>query len=376
MAAPSTLEEAMKGMALNEAQIVTEPRPPFRIVYVNKAWCDLCGFTSEEALSRTPAILQGPSTCRVTLGLIEDSVAKGQSLSVELLNYKKDGTPFTNHLTLSPLFDPNRKLNYYHALIRANDDAHPEKECKILTKPEERATATVLSESQAKLAAAPAPAATAAPLANIRVPPFLTKLHALMSDESTNDIAGWSTAGTEICVHNSGVFAKQLLPRYFKHNKLGSFQQQLNIYDFKRETGVTYLNASIVWKHPNFQRDRKELLVHIKPRRSHSQASPKTGAQKFAAPVPRTPVGAQEALTSDVDACVGSSRNASVHGFGARAQMQPESAQLADGLPVRARTSRTIGGWCMRLTRCGSPLRPALVPSLSSRSCETPLTAW
>eukprot|EP00303_Exanthemachrysis_gayraliae_P002401 CAMPEP_0206008900 /NCGR_PEP_ID=MMETSP1464-20131121/8520_1 /ASSEMBLY_ACC=CAM_ASM_001124 /TAXON_ID=119497 /ORGANISM="Exanthemachrysis gayraliae, Strain RCC1523" /LENGTH=56 /DNA_ID=CAMNT_0053382469 /DNA_START=1 /DNA_END=171 /DNA_ORIENTATION=+ len=56
--------------------------------------------------------------------------------------------------------------------------------------------------------------------------------------------------------------------------------------------------------------------------------------------------------------------------------MQPESAQLADGLPVRARTSRTIGGWCMRLTRCGSPLRPALVPSLSSRSCETPLTAW
>lgn len=45
------------------------------------------------------------------------------------------------------------------------------------------------------------------------------ELRAAVSDASTDDIAGWNEDGTAICVHKPAIFAKSLLPRYFKHNK-------------------------------------------------------------------------------------------------------------------------------------------------------------
>ena len=62
---PTTLAEAM--LQTRYAQVITEPTAPYRIVAVNREWCDTCGFDSEEAIGETCAMLQGPGTCKNTL---------------------------------------------------------------------------------------------------------------------------------------------------------------------------------------------------------------------------------------------------------------------------------------------------------------------
>ena len=58
-------------------------------------------------------------------------------------------------------------------------------------------------------------------------------------------------------------FAEQCLPRYFKHNKLATFQQQLQTYGFKRVPAASHLDRAAVWCHPNFRQHQQAMLVHI-----------------------------------------------------------------------------------------------------------------
>ena len=63
-----------------------------------------------------------------------------------------------------------------------------------------------------------------------RVPPFLTKLYTIMHEGSPHDYAGWCADGKAFRIIDPQRFADHCLPRFFKHNKLGSFQQQLLTY--------------------------------------------------------------------------------------------------------------------------------------------------
>jgi PAS domain S-box-containing protein len=82
-----------------EPIFLTEPRSPFRIVYVNGSWTKLCGYSSQQTIGRTPAILQGSGTCRSTLRQLGEAVANGRSIRVELLNFTMHGRSFVNQLT-------------------------------------------------------------------------------------------------------------------------------------------------------------------------------------------------------------------------------------------------------------------------------------
>ena len=62
---PTTLAGAM--LQTRYAQVITEMDAPYRIVAVNREWCDTCGFSSEEAIGETCGMLQGPGTCKNTL---------------------------------------------------------------------------------------------------------------------------------------------------------------------------------------------------------------------------------------------------------------------------------------------------------------------
>lgn len=215
---PTVLHEALSALGKGEAHVVTEPRAPFQIVYVNSEWCDICGFSAQEALSRTPTMLQGPCTDRATLRQLKDAVAKCQTLTVDVTNYKKDGTPFVNRLTVTPLQDAGGELLYYLGIVREMGGDPAPKSVRGALPPKGDAPAAAPT-GLAPQAAISAPEAAPPQQPSGRVPPFLTKLHMLMSDASTDDIAGWNEDGTAICVHKPAIFAKSLLPRYFKHNK-------------------------------------------------------------------------------------------------------------------------------------------------------------
>ncbi|MGE7368374.1 PAS domain-containing protein [Neorhizobium sp. NPDC001467] len=96
--------------------IITDPRLPDNpIVFVNEAFARLTGYTREETLGRNCRFLQGPGTNTEDVDKIRKAVASRQSIEIDLLNYRKDGSLFWNRLLVSPVFDGD-DLTYFFAL--------------------------------------------------------------------------------------------------------------------------------------------------------------------------------------------------------------------------------------------------------------------
>jgi len=98
---PSTIEEAQA--ITNLPVVITGFQQPFRIIYVNNRWCQMWGFSVEEAIGRTCGILQGPGTCKMTLDALRQAALEQRPISVRLLNYTKDRRPVMNTLSVAPI---------------------------------------------------------------------------------------------------------------------------------------------------------------------------------------------------------------------------------------------------------------------------------
>ncbi|PIN11010.1 hypothetical protein CDL12_16400 [Handroanthus impetiginosus] len=64
--------------------------------------------------------------------------------------------------------------------------------------------------------------------------PFLTKTFQLVDDHDIDDVISWNEDGSTLIVWNPTEFARDLLPKYFKHNNFSSFVRQLNTYGFRK----------------------------------------------------------------------------------------------------------------------------------------------
>ncbi|GAA4032713.1 hybrid sensor histidine kinase/response regulator [Sphingomonas rosea] len=96
--------------------ILTDPNQPDNpIAFANKAFLDLTGYEESEILGRNCRFLQGANTDRETVAALRDAVNSGGSIACEILNYKRDGTPFWNAVFIGPVFDESGKLAYQFA---------------------------------------------------------------------------------------------------------------------------------------------------------------------------------------------------------------------------------------------------------------------
>ena len=87
--------------------------PDCPIIYCNRAFELMTGYCASEVLGRNCRFLQGPDTDRTTVANIRDALHEGQALQVIIKNYRKDGTPFWNKLSLSPVRDDSGNLTHF-----------------------------------------------------------------------------------------------------------------------------------------------------------------------------------------------------------------------------------------------------------------------
>ncbi|CAJ1952684.1 unnamed protein product [Sphenostylis stenocarpa] len=111
--------------------------------------------------------------------------------------------------------------------------------------------------------------------------PFLTKTFQLVDDQSIDDVISWNDDGSTFIVWNPTVFARDLLPKYFKHNNFSSFVRQLNTYGFRKVVPDR-------WEFSNeyFRRGKKQLLCEIQRRKISSPAQSPTAPATVAVPSP------------------------------------------------------------------------------------------
>ena len=96
--------------------IITDPRQDDNpIVFANEAFISLTGYPREELMGRNCRFLQGPLTDRAAIAKVRAAVDKVHDVSVDVLNYRKDGTTFWNALYVSPVSDEAGELHFYFA---------------------------------------------------------------------------------------------------------------------------------------------------------------------------------------------------------------------------------------------------------------------
>lgn len=99
---------------------------------------------------------------------------------------------------------------------------------------------------------------------------FVHKLYNMVVDTQFQHLIAWNYTGASFIVCNIMEFARDVLPKHFKHNNFSSFVRQLNMYGFhkvnKSPRGHRTLAENQIWEfsHTKFLRDRPDLLDDIK----------------------------------------------------------------------------------------------------------------
>ncbi|CAI8878137.1 Histidine kinase [Pseudomonas sp. IT-347P] len=83
------------------------------LIYVNPAFERLTGYTSEEILYQDCRFLQAGDRDQASLELIRDALRTNGSCREILRNYRKDGTPFWNELSLSTVKNADDGQTYF-----------------------------------------------------------------------------------------------------------------------------------------------------------------------------------------------------------------------------------------------------------------------
>lgn len=96
------------------ASVVSNPRLQDNpIVAVNAPFMELTGYSESEIIGRNCRFLSGSGTEPWLTELIREGVRGHKPVLVEILNYKRDGTPFRNAVLVAPIYDKRDELLYF-----------------------------------------------------------------------------------------------------------------------------------------------------------------------------------------------------------------------------------------------------------------------
>lgn len=123
------LDECVNGITLTDPDLEDAP-----IIYANKAFENLTGYSQAEIIGYNCRFLQGEDREQEGRYQIKEAMNNNEGVEVTLRNYKKDGTLFYNHLKIVPLFDRKKRVLYYLGVqYDITERVNSENEIKSLT---------------------------------------------------------------------------------------------------------------------------------------------------------------------------------------------------------------------------------------------------
>ena len=96
------------------ASVISNPRLPDNpVVAANEAFCTLTGYAEPEIVGRNCRFLAGTGTEPWLSETIRDGIRRRTPVLVEILNYKRDGTPFRTAVLVAPVFGADGELTWF-----------------------------------------------------------------------------------------------------------------------------------------------------------------------------------------------------------------------------------------------------------------------
>jgi PAS domain S-box-containing protein len=137
--------------------IATTPvLPDNPIIFANSAFLDLTGYPHQEVLGRNCRFLQGPETDPGAVAEIRRAITAGVEITIEILNYRRDGSRFWNELYISPIRDPQGRIRHFFAsqvdMTRRQEATRAEAELRRVNETLEQRVAEAVAERERALA--------------------------------------------------------------------------------------------------------------------------------------------------------------------------------------------------------------------------------
>jgi PAS domain S-box-containing protein len=92
--------------------------PAPEIIFVNEAMCKISGYAADELIGKTPRILNGEATSNAALEQIPRDLKASGKCAIEVVNYRKDGTPYDVEIVITPMFDASGKRSNFVSIQR------------------------------------------------------------------------------------------------------------------------------------------------------------------------------------------------------------------------------------------------------------------
>lgn len=134
--------------ASNDGIVVAEQEGEDNIlIYANRAFEQLTGYARDDILYQDCRFLQGEDRDQVALAAIRQAIRKGEPSRQIVRNYRKDGSPFWNELSITPVFNEGDQLTYF---IGIQKNVTPEIEARQRVRELEAEVAALKAELAAK----------------------------------------------------------------------------------------------------------------------------------------------------------------------------------------------------------------------------------
>ncbi len=87
--------------------------PDNPMIFVSDEFEAQTGYSAEEAIGRNCRFLQGPDTNPEAVQAIRHALRAETRFTIDLLNYRKDGSAFVNRLRIRPIYDGQGRLLFF-----------------------------------------------------------------------------------------------------------------------------------------------------------------------------------------------------------------------------------------------------------------------